>query len=197
MGQAVQIVIDEIETLERRVRAFSEFSSEPNTSFEAVNINSLFEERVSFLKLGHPDVSYSLELDAARPFADTDRDQMKGILTNLLENAADAAGKGGKVLGRTYSMNGHLYLEIHDSGPGLSDDASRTLFEPTITFKKHGMGLGLSIARKGALLCGGDLMLVNGDLGGAAFRLVLPRCSEMAAGHANPRHPCDSRLEIS
>ena len=55
-----------------------------------------------------------------------------------------------------------MAIEVHDSGPGLSDEASATLFEPTITFKKHGMGLGLSIAKKNALLSGGDITLVDG-----------------------------------
>ena len=53
-----------------------------------------------------------------------------------------------------------MYVEVHDSGPGLSEEASRSLFEPTISFKKRGMGLGLSIARKSALLTGGDISLV-------------------------------------
>ncbi len=48
---------------------------------------------------------------------------------------------------------------MHDSGPGLSAEAAATLFEPTITFKKHGMGLGLSIAKTNALLSGGDIVL--------------------------------------
>jgi C4-dicarboxylate-specific signal transduction histidine kinase len=67
-----------------------------------------------------------------------------------------------------------VVVEIHDSGPGLGAEASRTLFEPTITFKKKGMGLGLSIARKNALLLGGDITLATGTLGGAAFRVLLP-----------------------
>ena len=175
MAQAVQIVVNEVETLERRVRAFSDFSSEPTAHLTVVDINSLFEERVSFLKPGHPDVSYSLDLETALPSAKADSDHVKGILTNLLENAAEAAGAGGRVLCRTYASNGDLHVEVHDSGPGLSDEASKTVFEPTITFKKGGMGLGLSIARKNALLCGGDLMLVEGELGGAGFRVVLPR----------------------
>jgi len=70
---------------------------------------------------------------------------------------------------------GRLWIEIHDSGPGLTEESSRSLFEPTITFKKNGMGLGLSIARKSALMNGGDITLVKGELGGAAFRLVLPK----------------------
>jgi signal transduction histidine kinase len=48
------------------------------------------------------------------------------------------------------------------------------LFEPTITFKKHGMGLGLSIAKKNALLSDGDVTVIPGELGGAAFRVTLP-----------------------
>ncbi len=175
MEQAVQIVVDEVETLERRVRAFSDFSSEPALHPVPLDLNSLLEERVAFLKSGHTDVVYNVDLDSNLPAALADRDHVKGTLTNLLENAAEAAGRGGQVLSRTFAVNGNVCLEVHDSGPGLSEEASRTLFEPTITFKKNGMGLGLSIARKNALLCGGDLMVVAGELGGAGFRVVLPR----------------------
>jgi signal transduction histidine kinase len=120
-------------------------------------------------------VSYRLELEEALPRAKADLDHVKGILTNLFENAAEAAGAAGQVLGRTSWAGGVVCIEIHDSGPGLSPEASRTLFEPTITFKKRGMGLGLSIARKNALLCGGDLLAVKGELGGAGFRVILPK----------------------
>ena len=85
------------------------------------------------------------------------------------------ARQGGEVLGRTSLVNGKVAVEVHDSGPGLSEDLRRSLFEPAISFKKGGMGLGLSIARKSALLAGGDILLVKGELGGAAFRVVLPR----------------------
>jgi two-component system nitrogen regulation sensor histidine kinase NtrY len=175
MEQAVEIVIDEIKTLERRVSAFSDFSSEPALHPSRLDLNGLVEERVSFLRPGHADIAYDVELDHDLPHALADRDHVKGTLTNLLENAAEAAGPGGRVLSRTYAVNGNVCIEVHDSGPGLSEEASRTLFEPTITFKKSGMGLGLSIARKNVLLCGGDLTLIDGRLGGAGFRVVLPR----------------------
>ena len=51
-----------------------------------------------------------------------------------------------------------MAIEVHDSGPGLSEQARASLFQPTISFKKRGMGLGLSIARKSALLSGGDIV---------------------------------------
>jgi two-component system sensor kinase FixL len=97
------------------------------------------------------------------------------MLTNLLENAAQAAQPGGVVLGVTNSVNGHVSIEVHDSGPGLNSSVRNSLFQPTISFKPGGMGLGLSIARRSAVLSGGDIELVNGELGGAGFRVLLPR----------------------
>jgi C4-dicarboxylate-specific signal transduction histidine kinase len=76
-------------------------------------------------------------------------------------------------MARTAVAGSKLNIEVHDSGPGLSLQARSSLFEPTISFKKGGMGLGLSIARRSALLCGGDLQTLDGELGGAAFRVVL------------------------
>jgi nitrogen fixation/metabolism regulation signal transduction histidine kinase len=175
--QAVQIVIEEIETLERRIRAFSEFSSEPANHPTLLDINAIVEDRVSFLKAGHQNVQYELRLCGEAPHAFADSDQVKGILTNLLENAADAAGENGRVMAVTSAVDGKVCVEIHDSGPGLSGEAAASLFEPTITFKKNGMGLGLSIARKSALMNGGDLTNIRGSLKGAAFKLELPRAA--------------------
>lgn len=173
MEQATQIVVDEIETLERRVRAFSQFAAEPPVVAGPLDVNSLLQERISFLKNAHPEVAYDCRIgDLPRVVAD--QDLVKGILTNLLENAAEAAGEGGRILGVTAAEAGRVAIEVHDSGPGLSEQARASLFQPTISFKKRGMGLGLSIARRSALLSGGDIVLVKGELGGAGFRVLLP-----------------------
>ena len=84
-------------------------------------------------------------------------------MTNLLENAAQAAQPGGVVLGITNAVNGKVAIEVHDSGPGLPAHVRGSLFEPTISFKPGGMGLGLSIARRSAVLSGGDIELVGGE----------------------------------
>jgi nitrogen fixation/metabolism regulation signal transduction histidine kinase len=175
MNQAAQVVIEEIETLQRRVRAFSEFSSEPAPKPAPIDINAQLEERAEFLRVAHPGIEYDLEPATPAPRAFADPDQVKGILTNLLENAAEAVPAHGKVLALTGEHEGKVCVEVHDSGPGLNQEARRSLFEPTISFKKHGMGLGLSISRKNALLAGGDLQVIESRLGGAAFRLVLPK----------------------
>jgi nitrogen fixation/metabolism regulation signal transduction histidine kinase len=174
MEQATQIVVDEIETLEKRIRAFSQFATEPPVETAPLDVNSLLQERIAFLKSAHPEVAYDFRLTDSVPRAMADQDLLKGILTNLLENAAEAAGQGGRILGVTTADNGRVAIEVHDSGPGLSEQARSSLFQPTISFKKRGMGLGLSIARKSALLSGGDIVLVKGELGGAGFRVLLP-----------------------
>ena len=70
MQQAAQIVIGEIETLERRVRAFSEFASEPPVNPEALDINAIVQERLSLLKPVHPDTTYRCVLDGQSPYWD-------------------------------------------------------------------------------------------------------------------------------
>jgi two-component system nitrogen regulation sensor histidine kinase NtrY len=174
LEQAAGIVVDEIESLERRIRAFSEFSSEPPICPEQLDVHAIVEERIAFLKSAHPEVRYAVQVAANTPSAVADQDLVKGILVNLLENAAEAAGDGGQILARVCPIEGRIAIEVHDSGPGLSDLARKSLFQPTISFKKRGMGLGLSIARKSALLTGGDILLIAGELGGAGFRVLLP-----------------------
>jgi len=174
LAQAASIVVDEIESLERRIRAFSQFAAEPPVQPTPLDVNSILQERIAFLKSAHPEVAYDCRLADQIPRAMADQDLIKRILTNLLENAAEAAGEGGHILGVTAAEGGRVAIEVHDSGPGLSEQARESLFQPTISFKKKGMGLGLSIARKSALLSGGDILTVKGELGGAGFRVLLP-----------------------
>src|SRR4029453_9852632 len=100
MEEAVRIVVSEIESLERRVRAFSDFSSDPALHLTTLDVNATIQERVSLLKSAHANVQYTLNLDLSIPDARGDADRVKGILTNILENAAEAAGPGGQIVVR-------------------------------------------------------------------------------------------------
>jgi two-component system, NtrC family, nitrogen regulation sensor histidine kinase NtrY len=179
--RAAAIVVDEVTSLERRVRAFSEFAAEPEAHAARLDLGAALRERVDLLRAAHPGVAYQVRASGDTPVAWADADQVKGILTNLLENAAEAAGEGGSVLVIAARAGADAVVEVHDSGPGVSAEARSRLFEPSISFKRHGMGLGLAISRKNALLAGGDLSLVAGQLGGAAFRLVLPSAERVEA----------------
>ena len=115
LQQATQIVVDEVTGLERRVRAFTELGSEPPVSPKRIDVNQLLEERIAFLKSAHPEVRYDVRLAPEHPLAMADEDLIKGVLTNLLENAAQA---GKSVLGVTALEQGRVKIEVHDSGPG-------------------------------------------------------------------------------
>ena len=182
LRQASQIVADEVTTLEKRVRAFSEFAAEPPAHLREMDLNALVEERVAFLRPLHPGVCYDLEL-AEGAAATGDPDLLRGVLTNLLENAAQAVGTDGRIVTRTFVEGGRTGVAVADSGPGLSELARSTLFEPSITFKKNGMGLGLSIARRSVLLCGGEIEHRESELGGASFVVTLPAAG-LETGHA-------------
>ena len=80
---------------------------------------------MSLLRPAHPDTTYSFKLDVRGPRVHAGTDLVKGILTNLLENAAEAAGPGGSVMTVSHSQDGQAVVEVHDSGPGLSDEARR------------------------------------------------------------------------
>jgi two-component system nitrogen regulation sensor histidine kinase NtrY len=177
IDEATRIVVSEIDALERRVRAFSEFASDPAVVLETVDVNAIVSERVALQQRVHPGIDFQLRLDTRQPLANAGADLLKGLVTNLLKNAAEAAGANGTVRIVSATTDAWVLIDIHDSGPGLSETASATLFEPTITFKREGMGLGLSIAKKNAMLSNGDVALLKGELGGAAFRVSLPHAT--------------------
>src|SRR5260370_12684935 len=80
MEQATQILVDEIETLERRIRAFSQFATEPPVQPGEVDVNGLLQERIAFLKTAHPEVAYDCRLAERTPPVVADQDLLTGKL---------------------------------------------------------------------------------------------------------------------
>src|SRR5260370_13895554 len=136
MEQATQIVVDEIETLERRIRAFSQFATEPPVQPGEVDVNGLLQERIAFLKTAHPEVAYDCRLSESTPPVVADQDLLKRILTNLPEHAAEAEGGGGLVLVGTAADGRRRSIEGPQSAPGVGAQARSSLFPPTLFFKK-------------------------------------------------------------
>jgi signal transduction histidine kinase len=91
---------------------------------------------------------------------------------NLVKNAVEA-GKHVRVRART--EDGIAYVEIDDDGPGLTEDAKKHLYEPFFTTKPNGTGLGLPTSQRFVEAHGGKIHTGRGDLGGARFRVELPR----------------------
>lgn len=107
-----------------------------------------------------------------------DRDQIQQLLLNLAINSLDAMPDGGTIEFAAESpRDGQLELRISDTGPGISENVLSRLFEPFVTTKKEGVGLGLVISRRIAEEHGGSLTVTNQAEGGACFALILPLAS--------------------
>jgi signal transduction histidine kinase len=112
-----------------------------------------------------------------------DRDQVFRALLNLTRNAVEAMdadadarrGPGGQVEARAARVNGHVAIDIIDTGPGLPPKAREALFRPFAgSARAGGTGLGLAIARDIARAHRGDIHLVRSDDRGTQFRLEIP-----------------------
>jgi len=124
-----------------------------------------------------------VEGDAGLPPILADRLQIELVLRNLVTNAVEAVeaaspGGGEIAVTATRADNQHLRIVVSDSGPGVPAEASEQVFEPFVSGKSTGMGLGLAVSRAIAEAHGGTLRARTASHG--EFHLVLP----FETGHA-------------
>jgi two-component system sensor kinase FixL len=152
-------------------------------------VASAFQER-----LRKAQATLVIQVDPAAPAVQGDETQLQIVLHNLVANAIEAVDQA--PLGSRHvelhatSAADAVILRVDDSGPGVSSELARKLFEPFVTSKTDGMGLGLAISRSLVRSRGGELSCeAAGRLGGASFTLRLPLRvpshpqSELIGGH--------------
>lgn len=132
-------------------------------------LKDLLEARQREAQLRLPDDPVNVLADASKSLQ---------VLSNLLHNAADASGEDGTIELRVTPCRDAegpmVRFVVSDSGEGVSQDIRSRLFEPLVTTKELGVGLGLAVSRKLARLQGGELSLIEGPLAGASFAFDLP-----------------------
>jgi signal transduction histidine kinase len=121
-----------------------------------------------------PDVRLALEGLEGLPQIAGDAGQLRQVFVNLIQNAIHAASPRGEVLVRGSRGEGRVSLEVADSGPGVDPATRRRLFEPLITTKPNGVGLGLALVRRIAERHGGSVEYADRPGGGALFAVHLP-----------------------
>ena len=119
-------------------------------------------------------VALSLDGVDALPPVDGDPVQLRQILVNLVENAVFAASPEGQVVVRGRVEGGEVLLSVEDTGPGVDPSVRGRLFEPLITTKERGIGLGLALVKRIAERHGGGVEYSEREGGGARFTVRLP-----------------------
>ena len=126
-------------------------------------------------------------IEEASALVMVDRVQVQQILVNLLRNAMDAMqGSSRRELTLTTRSNseGMVEIVVSDTGPGIAEEVADKLFQPFVTTKPSGMGVGLSISRTIAEAHGGNLWAERNPAGGASFHLTLPAAEDGAVAYA-------------
>jgi two-component system, NtrC family, sensor histidine kinase HydH len=116
----------------------------------------------------------------ALPAIDADAAQIRQVLANLVENAVHAAGPDGEVHVRAGVEGNTVELAVEDSGPGVDTQTLRRLFEPLVTTKTKGIGLGLALVRRIVARHGGTVVYAPRQGHGARFVVRLPKEADHA-----------------
>jgi signal transduction histidine kinase len=109
------------------------------------------------------------------------RDQLVQVFLNLILNAIDAAGKGGRITLSVDRRDGEVEVAVEDDGPGIAPEHAGRLFQPYFTTKKNGTGLGLFVTRKLVADHGGTVEFASRPGHGTVFRVQLPVAAAMVA----------------
>ena len=176
------IVVAEVDRLERILRDVLSFSRETKYNMEYQGINAAIREALcAFYDIcREQSVEIDEEIDRSLPEILIDKDQVRQAVNNLLSNAVDVMPKGGKLAVKTYMEELHevkyVVVEVNDTGPGLPPQALNLIFDPFYTTKEigAGSGLGLSICKK-IIDDHNGLIFADSHLGqGTSFTMYFP-----------------------
>ena len=168
----VSTVRHEMRRLGNLVSDLLSFARPPALELRPVALNALLSELVARegAKAARSGVALELELDPGVGDVDIDPERIRVAISNLVDNAIEAAGEGGRVWlrSRTADSGRTIAVEVEDTGPGFPDGAA--IFDVFYTTKEEGTGLGLPIAHRTATDHGGTL---QGSVAGGRTRFVL------------------------
>jgi signal transduction histidine kinase len=179
-----QIIGGEIDRLERIVRDFLQFARPSEPQFTIVPADQPLREVLTLMELdlNKREIKITLETSAPAQIR-IDPQQMKQVLINLVQNAADSIGKNGAITLRVRLDEKRLIdrpvavviLEIQDTGKGIPPEAEKRLFDPFFTTRESGTGLGLPIAARIVEKHQGALQYRTRVDHGTTFGIILPR----------------------
>jgi two-component system nitrogen regulation sensor histidine kinase NtrY len=149
LDKCTTTIIQQVDELKKLVNEFSQFARLPTAQLVSSDLNEIVREALFLFKEGHDGVQFQFN-GAIIPPLELDREQIKRVLLNLLDNAVAAVGGNGEVRLSTRHdpVRAVVTLEITDDGCGLAPEIRTRIFEPYFSTKENGTGLGLTIVRQ-------------------------------------------------
>lgn len=181
----LNVIVGEVNRLNEVVTQFLDYARPLKVNVEPTEVAPLIERVVELVRRDASSTEVRIHLELARelPVVSVDRDKLRQVLLNLVQNAVQAAGVAGEVrvaagVQRAAAHEGlgeaQLTITVSDTGPGIMAEDLDKLFVPFFTTKTGGTGLGLAISRRLVQAHGGDIS-VRADPGQpTAFTVRLP-----------------------
>lgn len=165
------------------IRHLREFVTRGDTDKAPEDIKHLVEEAGALALVGSRErgIKSVFEFGADSGMVVADRVQIQQVLINLMRNAMEAMRDSQRrdLIVRTKPVSAErMQIEVEDTGPGISDEIASQLFQPFVTTKPGGMGIGLSISKRIIESHGGELTVRRNKAGGATFTFTLPILTE-------------------
>lgn len=196
-GELAGYISSEVNRLNSLVARFLDFARPSHLDLRPVAIAPLVDRALDAAQSQHPGTNIKIErrFAANLPQIQADEQLCEQVFLNLILNAFEAmgAGRGASAQPKSQATNGTLRVsiapdsrdrtpgvsvEIEDTGPGVSAELREQIFNPFVTSKKGGVGLGLSIVAKIVDDHGGMIQLISKDHSGACFRVFLPAAAK-------------------
>lgn len=174
--ECTEMIIKSVDDLKNLVNEFSNFARMPAIQPEPNDINALIRETLTLYQQAHRGVVFSFVQDEIMPLLTIDRDQIKRVIINVLENAVAAMEEKGSIQLTTFYdvVLKMAVLTFADDGPGIPPEDKPRLFEPYFSTKKSGTGLGLAIVSSIITDHGGFVRVRDNKPRGAVFVIELP-----------------------
>ncbi len=175
-----QVISEEIRHIDTIVQNFLEFSRPPKLKMQRLSPSAVVDMALQLLRhrLKSYDVTVHLERGQPLPDVSVDPEQLKEVLVNLIINACEAMGNGGRITIRetvaTEAAGEAAVIQVSDNGPGIPEHLAVKVFQPFFTTKEEGTGLGLSIVGRIINEHGGRIRLDPKEGMGASFVITLP-----------------------
>ena len=152
LTKSVKTIVDQVDAMKRLVNEFRDYARLPAAELKPVDLNALIVDITQLYSSENAVVPLRTELDASAPLIKGDAQQLRQIIHNLVQNAQDAQEgmTAGVVTIKTdfSKLSGRVRLTVRDNGSGFPEHILKRAFEPYVTTKVKGTGLGLAVVKK-------------------------------------------------